>query len=140
MFCANILYFSSYFDRRCIQCTSFELFFLAQKNCRIEYIGRLHFQRHLCFCFFLNFFLASGYQCWRVSLFLIFLEFSHYWSNYDLYNYGLDVCRYLRHLGYEVMYVRNFTDVDDKVRKLRQLFEEFLFYLFGAFLTHLIAI
>lgn len=24
--------------------------------------------------------------------------------------------RYLKHLGYEVSYVRNFTDVDDKVR------------------------
>ncbi|WMV28236.1 hypothetical protein MTR67_021621 [Solanum verrucosum] len=24
--------------------------------------------------------------------------------------------RYLKYLGYEVMYVRNFTDVDDKVR------------------------
>ena len=26
--------------------------------------------------------------------------------------------RYLQHLGYEVTYVRNFTDVDDKVRIL----------------------
>lgn len=25
--------------------------------------------------------------------------------------------RYLRHLGYEVNYVRNFTDVDDKVSR-----------------------
>lgn len=25
-------------------------------------------------------------------------------------------CRYLKELGYEVTYVRNFTDVDDKVR------------------------
>jgi len=28
----------------------------------------------------------------------------------------MKTCRYLRHLGYEVTYVRNFTDVDDKVR------------------------
>nr|AFK47028.1 unknown [Lotus japonicus] len=26
--------------------------------------------------------------------------------------------RYLKHLGYEVTYVRNFTDVDDKVRRI----------------------
>lgn len=28
------------------------------------------------------------------------------------------LCRYLQHLNYEVCYVRNFTDVDDKVGKL----------------------
>ncbi|KAL7181846.1 hypothetical protein ACSBR1_040704 [Camellia fascicularis] len=31
------------------------------------------------------------------------------------YRYGYDVGRYLRHLGYEVNYVCNFTDVDDKI-------------------------
>ena len=29
---------------------------------------------------------------------------------------GLSISRYLKHLGYEVKYVRNFTDIDDKVR------------------------
>lgn len=27
----------------------------------------------------------------------------------------LSFCRFLQHLGYEVTYIRNFTDVDDKV-------------------------
>ncbi|RWW09306.1 hypothetical protein GW17_00027204, partial [Ensete ventricosum] len=30
----------------------------------------------------------------------------------------LSISRYLKHLGYEVKYVRNFTDIDDKVRSL----------------------
>lgn len=30
--------------------------------------------------------------------------------------FDMKTCRYLKHLGYEVTYVRNFTDVDDKVR------------------------
>lgn len=37
------------------------------------------------------------------------------WKVVTLYR-EFKLCRYLQHLGYEVTYVRNFTDVDDKVR------------------------
>ena len=34
---------------------------------------------------------------------------------YLFYIWSLIPCRYLKFLGYEVEYVRNFTDIDDKV-------------------------
>ncbi|MBN8157145.1 hypothetical protein J0J30_24450 [Vibrio vulnificus] len=36
----------------------------------------------------------------------------------NLWIIELNLSRYLEYLGYEVTYVRNFTDIDDKARAL----------------------
>ncbi|KAG2709376.1 hypothetical protein I3760_05G235600 [Carya illinoinensis] len=42
-----------------------------------------------------------------------------------VFDLGIELCRYLQHLGYQVTYVRNFTDVDDKIfRRANELGEE----------------
>ena len=48
-----------------------------------------------------------------LTLFFFFFLIKHLCD--DLLSLCWNASRYLKHLGYEVLYVRNFTDVDDKV-------------------------
>lgn len=51
------------------------------------------------------------------------------WKVVTLYH-EFELCRYLQHLGYQVTYVRNFTDVDDKVRIINiEIFSGCIIYL-----------
>lgn len=49
-------------------------------------------------------------------IFELVMRVEHFYERFSLDWFVLKLCRYLQHLGYEVTYVRNFTDVDDKVR------------------------
>ena len=94
--------------------------------CILVIIGLLHYKEHLLIDSALEFLYSISLSMLMCFILLIFLELSLI-NGVTIICIIMDwcVCRYLKHLGYEVTYVRNFTDVDDKVRRLRQLFREF---------------
>lgn len=52
----------------------------------------------------------------RIKYRMMLIHYAIQHIDYIYLLFELCFCRYLKYLGYEVVYVRNFTDIDDKVR------------------------